>query len=156
MQFIPAFNIFAPIFDTGAALTVLEKIDHIGIAVRDLEQAAARYTILMAAPPQHVEEVAAQNVKVAMFEVGKSRLELLAATSPDSTIAKFLDKRGEGIHHICFKVADLDAMVARLRQEGMEILPGAGAAGAEGSRIAFLHPHSAAGVLIELVEKKTG
>lgn len=135
---------------------MLEKIDHVGIAVRDLKLATARYTILMAAPPQHVEEVAEQNVKVAMFEVGESRLELLAATSPDSTIAKFLDKRGEGIHHICFKVADLDAMVTRLRQEGMEILPDAGAPGAEGSRIAFLHPRSAAGVLIELVEKKTG
>lgn len=135
---------------------MLEKIDHVGIAVRDLEVATARYTILMAVPPQHVEEVAEQNVKVAMFKVGESRLELLAPTSPASTIAKFLDKRGEGIHHICFKVADLEATVARLRQEGMEILPDAGAIGAEESRIAFLHPRSAAGVLIELVEKKIG
>lgn len=135
---------------------MLEKIDHVGIAVRDLEQATARYAALLAAPPQRVEEVASQRVTVAMFEVGESRVELLAATSPDSIIAKFLQVRGEGIHHICFKVDDLDTTLARLRQEGLEVLPEAGALGAEGSRIAFLHPHSAAGVLIELVEKRTG
>lgn len=135
---------------------MLEKIDHVGIAVRNLEQATARYAALLAAPPQHVEEVASQRVTVAMFEVGESRVELLAATSPDSTIAKFLEARGEGIHHICFKVDDLDTTLARLRQEGLEVLPEAGTLGAEGSRIAFLHPHSAAGVLIELVEKRTG
>ncbi len=132
---------------------MLEKIDHLGIAVRDLEAAIARYAALTGAPPQLVEEVPAQHVKVAMFEVGASRVELLSATSPASALAKFLDQRGEGMHHVCFKVHNLEAALARLRQEGMEVLPGAGAAGAEGSRIAFLHPRSAAGVLIELVEK---
>ncbi len=133
---------------------MLEKIDHIGIAVRDWEQALARYAALTSRPPQHIEEVAAQKVKVAMFEVGESRVELLLPTAADSPIAKFLEKRGEGMHHVCFKVADLDEALARLATEGMEILPGAGGTGAESSRVAFLHPKSAAGVLIELVERK--
>lgn len=133
---------------------MLEKIDHIGIAVRDLEEAVRRYTLLLAAPPAHVEEVPSQQVKVAMFTVGASRVELLAATSPDSAIAKFLDKRGEGMHHLCFKVDDLAAALAHVQAGGLEVVPGAGAAGAGGSRVAFLHPRSAAGVLIELVEQK--
>ncbi|MEK7727080.1 MAG: methylmalonyl-CoA epimerase [candidate division KSB1 bacterium] len=132
---------------------MLEKIDHLGIAVRDWEAALARYTTLTGGPPQHIEEVPAQKVKVAMFEVGASRVELLLPTAPDSPIAKFIEKRGEGMHHICFKVADLDEALACLAAEGMEVLPGAGSTGAEGSRVAFLHPKSAAGVLIELVEK---
>lgn len=131
---------------------MLEKIDHIGIAVRDWDAAMARYVALTGAPPQHIEEVPAQKVKVAIFDVGESRVELLVPTADDSPIAKFLDKRGEGMHHICFKVSDLDHALQRLRNEGMEILPNAGA-GAEGNCVAFLHPKSAAGVLIELVEK---
>lgn len=131
---------------------MLEKIDHIGIAVRDWDTALARYTALTATPPQHLEEVPAQKVKIAMFEVGESRVELLAPLADDSPIAKFLEKRGEGMHHICFKVPNLDEALRRLRNEGMEILPNAGA-GAEGGRVAFLHPKSAAGVLIELVER---
>ena len=132
---------------------MLEKIDHLGIAVKNLESAIARYTALTGAPPQHVEEIPTQHVKVAMFQTGEARVELLSATSPESTIAKFLERRGEGMHHVCFKVHSLEEALARLRQEGMEILPGAGSAGAGGSRIAFLHPRSAAGVLIELVEQ---
>jgi methylmalonyl-CoA/ethylmalonyl-CoA epimerase len=132
---------------------MLEKIDHLGIAVRNLEEAAARYTALCGRGPDHVEEVAAQKVKVAMFAVGESRVELLMATSPDSPIAKFIDKRGEGMHHICFKVENLEAALARLRAEGMEIIPGAGGEGAGGSRVAFLHPKSSMGVLVELVEQ---
>ncbi len=132
---------------------MLEKIDHLGIAVRDWETAVARYTTLTAGPPQHIEEVPTQKVKVAMFEVGEARLELLSATAPDSPIAKFLEKRGEGMHHICFQVPNLEEALQHLLADGMEILPGAGGAGAQGRRVAFLHPKSAAGVLIELVEK---
>lgn len=132
---------------------MLEKIDHLGIAVTDLEQAIARYTALAGAPPRHVAEVPTQKVKVAMFDAGESRLELLQATASDSPIAKFILKRGEGMHHVCFQVPHLETALARLRSEGMEILPGAGSAGAEGGRIAFLHPRGANGVLIELVEK---
>jgi len=132
---------------------MLEKIDHIGVAVRDLESAVARYTVITGHPPERFEEVAEQKVRVAMFSVGESRIELLQATSPDSPIAKFIDKRGEGMHHVCFKVSDLKAALARLASEGMEILPGAGGVGADGSRVAFLRPKSGNGVLIELVER---
>lgn len=132
---------------------VLEKIDHLGIAVRDLDSAVARYAAITGHPPEHFEEVPEQKVRVAMFAVGESRIELLQATSPDSPIAKFIDKRGEGMHHVCFKVPDLQSALTRLSNEGMEILPGAGGVGAGESRVAFLHPKSGNGVLIELVER---
>jgi methylmalonyl-CoA epimerase len=131
---------------------MLEKIDHIGIAVRDLDAAIARYTALCDRGPDHLEEVTSQKVKVAMFNVGESRIELLMATAPESPIAKFIDKRGEGMHHVCFKVPNLNAALKRLEKSGMEIISGAGGEGAGGSRVAFLHPQSAMGVLIELVE----
>lgn len=130
----------------------IEKIDHLGIAVRDLESAIARYTALVGHGPEHLEEVGGQKVRIAMFAVGETRIELLQAAAPDSPIAKFIDKRGEGMHHVCFKVPDLKTALARLANEGMEVLSGAGSVGADGSRIAFLHPKCANGVLIELVE----
>ncbi|MDZ7363122.1 MAG: methylmalonyl-CoA epimerase [candidate division KSB1 bacterium] len=132
---------------------MLNKIDHIGIAVRDLDAAIARYTALCGQAPNHLEEVLSQKVNVAMFDVGESRVELLMATAPDSPIAKFIDKRGEGMHHICFKVANLEAALARMSAAGMEIIPGAGGEGAGGSRVAFLHPKSLMGVMVELVEQ---
>jgi len=132
---------------------MLDKIDHIGIAVRDLDAAIARYTALCGHAPHHLEEVASQKVKVAMFDVGESRVELLMATAPDSPVAKFIDKRGEGMHHICFKVANLEDALARLQTAGMEIIPNAGSPGGGGSRVAFLHPKSLMGVLVELVEQ---
>jgi len=132
---------------------MLDKIDHLGIAVRDLDEAIARYTALCGRGPDHLEEVASQKVQVAMFGVGESRVELLMATAPDSPIAKFIDKRGEGMHHICFKVANLEEALARLQTAGMEIIPGAGGEGVEGSRVAFLHPKSLMGVMVELVEQ---
>jgi methylmalonyl-CoA epimerase len=132
---------------------MLKKIDHIGIAVRDLDEAITRYTALCGHGPDHIEEVPSQKVKVAMFAVAESRIELLMATAPDSPIAKFIDKRGEGQHHICFKVTNLEEALARIEQAGMEIIPTASSQGAGGSRVAFLHPKSAMGVLVELVEK---
>ncbi|MCI0690717.1 methylmalonyl-CoA epimerase [candidate division KSB1 bacterium] len=131
---------------------MLEKIDHVGIAVRNLDEAIARYTALCGRGPDHLEEVASQKVKVAMFDVGESRVELLMATAPGSPIAKFIDKRGEGMHHICFKVPNLEEALARLGAAGMEIIPGAGGEGAGGTRVAFLHPKSLMGVMVELVE----
>lgn len=133
---------------------MLERIDHLGIAVRDLEEAVARYSALLGRSPERVEEVSSQKVRVAMFAVGGSSIELLQATSPDSPIAKFIEKRGEGMHHVCCSVPDLEAALHLLATEGMEVLPGAGCTGAEASRIAFLHPKSLHGVLVELVEHR--
>ncbi|MDZ7290053.1 MAG: methylmalonyl-CoA epimerase [candidate division KSB1 bacterium] len=132
---------------------MIEKIDHLGIAVRNLDEAIARYTVLCGKPPDHLEEVTSQQVKVAMFEIGESRLELLMATSPASPIAKFLDKRGEGMHHICFKVPNLQDALARMSAGGMEIISEVSSEGAGGSRVAFLHPKSLMGVMVELVER---
>ncbi len=131
---------------------MFEKIDHLGIAVRNLDEAIARYTSLCGRGPDHLEEVASQKVKVAMFDVGESRVELLMATAPDSPIAKFIAKRGEGMHHVCFKVSNLEEALARLSAAGMEIVPGTRGEGANGSRVAFLHPKSLMGVMVELVE----
>ena len=133
---------------------MLDKIDHVGIAVRNLAEAIAHYTTLCGRGPDHLEEVASQKVKVAMFSVGESRVELLMATAPDSPIAKFIDKRGEGMHHVCFKVANLEEALARMKNAGMEVVSGAGGEGAGGSRVAFLHPKSLMGVMVELVEQK--
>ena len=133
---------------------MLDKIDHVGIAVRNLAEAIARYTTLCGRGPDHLEEVASQKVKVAMFSVGESRVELLMATAPDSPIAKFIDKRGEGMHHVCFKVANLEEALARMKNAGMEVISDAGSEGAGGSRVAFLHPKSLMGVMVELVEQK--
>jgi methylmalonyl-CoA/ethylmalonyl-CoA epimerase len=134
---------------------MLEKIDHIGIAVRDLDEAIARYTALCGHGPDHLEEVASQKVKVAMFAVGESRVELLMATAPDSPIAKFIDQRGESMHHLCFKVPNLQQALARMQATEIEIISGAGGEGAAGSRVAFLHPKSLMGVMVELVEYPT-
>ncbi len=131
---------------------MLEKFDHIGIAVRNLDEAISRYTALCGRGPDHLEEVTAQKVKVAMFDVGESRIELLMATTPDSPIAKFIDKHGEGMHHICFKVPNLEEALARMGAAGMEIISGASGEGVGGSRVAFLHPKSLMGVMVELVE----
>jgi methylmalonyl-CoA/ethylmalonyl-CoA epimerase len=131
---------------------MLDKIDHVGIAVRNLDEAIAHYAALCGKAPDCLEEVPSQKVKVAMFTVGESRIELLMATAPDSPIAQFIDKRGEGQHHICFKVPNLEAALSRARNAGMEIISEASSEGAGGSRVAFLHPKSVMGVLIELVE----
>lgn len=131
---------------------MLERIDHLGIAVRDLEAATARYAVLVGHGPAHLEEVPSQKVRVAIFDVGGSRIELLQATAADSPIAKFVEKRGEGVHHVCLRVADLEAAITRLAGEGLEVLPGAGSSGANGTRVAFLHPKGTHGVLVELVE----
>lgn len=133
---------------------MLEKIDHIGIAVRDLEEAIARYTSLCGHGPDHLEEVASQKVKVALFAVGESRVELLMATTPDSPIAKFIDKRGEGMHHLCFKVPNLQQALARMQAAEIEIIPGVGDKGVAGSQVVFLHPKSLMGVMVELVEQQ--
>lgn len=125
-------------------------LDHIGIAVRSLD--AARIYQDMGLTIEHVETVASQGVRTAFLSVGDSNLELLEPTGPDSTVAKFIEKRGEGIHHLCFRVQDIDAHLERLKAQGYRLINEAPVPGAHGCRVAFLHPSAGNGVLIELSE----
>lgn len=127
------------------------KLDHIGIAVKSIE-AASLYRAL-GLTIDHVETVESQGVKTAFLSVGDSNLELLEPTGPGSPVAKFIEKRGEGIHHLCFRVKDIDAQVAALREQGFRLINESPVPGAHGCRVAFLHPAAANGVLIELSEK---
>lgn len=127
------------------------KIDHLGIAVKSLSEAQKIYRALgLDVSPEEV--VGHEKVRLVMVPVGESRLELLEATSPDSTIAKFIAKRGEGLHHVCLKVPDLAAAVQRLKNDGVKLVSDEIKTGAGGHRYVFVHPSSTNGVLLELVE----
>jgi len=126
------------------------KLDHIGIAVKSLD--AARIYEALGLTIDHVETVESQKVKTAFLSVGDSHIELLEPTGPDSTVAKFIEKRGEGIHHICLRVDDIDAHLQRLQAQGFRLINEAPVPGAHGCRVAFLHPAAGNGVLIELSE----
>lgn len=126
-------------------------LDHIAVAVFDIDTAATRY-LPLGASLTHREEVAGQGVEVAFLEVpGTTTIELVCPTRPDSPVARFLDRRGEALHHICFRVEDLDASLAAARAAGLRLIDEAPRQGAKNSRIAFLHPE-ATGILIELKE----
>jgi methylmalonyl-CoA epimerase len=127
------------------------QIDHLGIAVKSLASAKAIYEKLgmSVSPEETVEE---EKVRLVMVPVGESRLELLEATSEDSTIAKFIAKRGEGLHHVCMRVPDLVAAVGKLKKDGVRLVSDEIKTGAGGHRYVFVHPSSAGGVLLELVE----
>jgi methylmalonyl-CoA epimerase len=127
------------------------QIDHLGIAVKSLAAAKAIYEKLglSVSPEETVEQ---EQVRVVMIPVGESRVELLEATSEESTIAKFIAKRGEGLHHVCLKVPDLAAAVARLKKDGVRLVSEEVKSGAGGHRYVFVHPSSAGGVLLELVQ----
>lgn len=124
------------------------KLDHIGIAVRSLGSAKIYEDLGLSV--EHMETVETQRVKTAFLSVGDSNLELLEPTSPDSPIAKFIEKRGEGIHHICLRVDDIEAHLERLKAAGYRLINEAPVPGAHGCRVAFLHPSAGNGVLIEL------
>jgi methylmalonyl-CoA/ethylmalonyl-CoA epimerase len=126
-------------------------LDHIGIAVRSI--AEARVYRALGLDVDHVETVESQGVKTAFLSVGDSNLELLEPTSDNSPIGKFIAKRGEGIHHICLRVDDIDAHLERLKAEGYRLINETPVPGAHGCRVAFLHPAAGNGVLIELSEK---
>jgi methylmalonyl-CoA/ethylmalonyl-CoA epimerase len=128
------------------------KIDHLGVAVASIDDALAVYRAL-GMVEQKREVVPSQKVTAALLTVGESRIELLEPTSPDSPVARFLARRGEGLHHVCFAVADLDAALADLAAKGFRLIQPAGVPGADGKRVAFLHPEAGRGVLIELSEK---
>jgi methylmalonyl-CoA/ethylmalonyl-CoA epimerase len=126
-------------------------LDHIGIAVKSLD--AAKIYEALGLTIDHVETVATQGVKTAFLSAGDANLELLEPTSADSTVAKFIEKRGEGIHHICFRVDDIEAHLSRLKSLGYRVINESPVPGAHGCRVAFLHPAAGNGVLIELSEK---
>lgn len=127
-------------------------LDHVAIATPDLETGSAPYLALGLTPEGPDEEVASQGVRVRAFEVGETLIELLAPTRPDSPVAAFLTRRGPGLHHTAYRVADLEAEMARLGAAGARFLSQAPTPGRAGTRVAFLHPKWGAGTLIELVE----
>ncbi|MEZ7515601.1 methylmalonyl-CoA epimerase [Flavobacterium frigidarium] len=131
----------------------MNKIEHIGIAVKDLDVSNDLFEKLFGAPPYKSEAVASEGVMTSFFMNGPNKIELLAATNPDSPIAKFLEKKGEGIHHIAFDVDDIVAEIERLKGEGFVILNEVPKRGADNKIVAFLHPKSTNGVLIELCQE---
>ncbi len=131
----------------------MQKIEHIGIAVKDIEKGNAIYAKLLGVEPYKMEEVTSENVLTSFFKVGENKIELLASTTDDGTIAKYIDKRGEGIHHIAFAVEDIHAEMKRLRNEGFRLLNEHPKKGADNKLICFVHPKDANGVLVELCQE---
>lgn len=134
---------------------MIEKVDHIGIAVRDLKEAVAIYESILGLELAGYETVDEQKVRVAKMHGGPDCIELLEPSSADSPIAKFLEARGPGIHHICLRVDDIETTLARFKERGLRLIDEEPRIGAGGCRIAFVHPKSTGGVLIELSEKKS-
>ena len=131
---------------------MLKKIYHLGYAVEDIAAAANFYREHFGVRVGEPEEVEEQGIVATMFEVGESKIELVQPTHPDSPVGKFLAKRGEGFHHVAFQVDDLEATLKELKEKGVELIDETPRIGAGGSRMAFLHPRGALGVLTELVE----
>lgn len=130
----------------------MPRLDHIGIAVKSLD--AAKIYEALGLTIEHIETVETQGVRTAFLAAGDAMIELLEPSGPQSTVAKFIEKRGEGIHHICFRVDDIEAQLARLQQQGYRLINESPVPGAHGCRVAFLHPAAGNGVLIELSEKQ--
>lgn len=128
------------------------KINHLGIATKGIDDALKFWSDAVGLDNVHTEVVEDQKVRVAMLPIGESRIELLEPTTDDSPISKFLEKRGGGIHHIAVEVEDIDASLAKLKSQGMRLIDESPRIGAEGCLVAFVHPSSANGVLLELVQ----
>jgi len=131
---------------------MLTKINHIGIAVKSLEETLPFYRDNLGMEVRGIEEVAEQKVRVAMLQIGESMIELLEPTSEDSPIAKFMEKNAPGIHHVAYEVHDIEAAIARLTADGARMIDEKPRSGAHGTRIAFIHPKSSKGVLTELCQ----
>jgi methylmalonyl-CoA/ethylmalonyl-CoA epimerase len=131
----------------------MNKIDHIGIAVKDIKASGSLYERLLNTNIYKVEEVAAEQVKTAFLQSGPNKIELLEATDANSTIARFITKKGEGIHHIAFEVDDIVSEMARLKKEGFVLLSDEPKQGADNKLVCFVHPKSTGGVLVELVQE---
>jgi methylmalonyl-CoA/ethylmalonyl-CoA epimerase len=133
----------------------MNKIEHIGIAVRNLDEAIKTYTDLLGTDCYKLEAVESEGVKTAFFKVGESKIELLEASNENSPIAKFIEKKGEGIHHIAFDVTDIEVSMEELASKGFQLLNEKPKNGADNKLVAFFHPKTTNGVLIELCQEKT-
>lgn len=131
----------------------MNKIEHIGIAVGSLEEAIPRFEKILGTPCYKTEQVESEKVKTAFFKMGQSKIELLESTDPDGVIAKFITKRGEGIHHTAYEVDDIEKEMTRLQQEGFTLLNDKPKKGADNKWVCFLHPKDTNGVLIELCQE---
>lgn len=131
----------------------MKKIEHIGIAVKDLEKSNELFSSLFGKPHYKIEEVISEGVKTSFFKSGPNKIELLEATKSESPIAKFIEKKGEGIHHIAFAVDDIVSEIKRLQKEGFKVLNEVPKKGADNKLVAFLHPKTTNGVLIELCQE---
>ena len=130
------------------------KIEHIGIAVKNIEDSNKLFATLFNKPSYKMEEVESEGVKTSFFKIGESKIELLQATNDNSPIAKFIAKKGEGMHHIAFEVKNIESEIERLQKEGFKLIHNIPKLGADNKKIAFLHPKSTNGVLIELCQDK--
>lgn len=128
------------------------KLEHVGIAVKDLDAANDLYGSLLGKGPYKLEDVASEHVRTSFFQTGESKIELLEATSPESAIAKYIEKRGEGIHHIAFEVEDIHAEMERLKALGFQLLSDTPKHGADHKLVCFVHPKTTSGVLVELCQ----
>lgn len=128
-------------------------IEHIGIAVKNLDESIAYYEKVLGIPCYRIEEITDQKVKTAFFQVGQTKIELLESTAPEGPVGKFIEKRGEGIHHIAFAVEGIENALMEVKDKGVKLIDETPRPGAEGLNIAFLHPKSTFGVLTEFCEK---
>ncbi|MCR9226341.1 MAG: methylmalonyl-CoA epimerase [Flavobacteriaceae bacterium] len=131
----------------------MDKIEHIGIAVKDLKASNTLFEKLLGVPHYKTEEVVSEGVRTSFFRSGPNKIELLEATNPDSPIAKYLEKKGEGIHHVAFSVEDIVSEIDRLKGEGFVVLNEIPKKGADNKLVAFLHPKGTNGVLVELCQE---
>lgn len=132
----------------------LKKIEHIGIAVKDLEKSNLLFAALLGKEPYKTEEVKAEDVFVSFFKTGETKIELLQAVTENSAIARFIEKKGEGIHHLAFEVDDIKESMANLKKQGFQLLSDEPKEGADNKLICFLHPKNTNGVLIEICQEK--
>ena len=133
---------------------MFQKVEHVGVAVQDAEHAQALFTRLSGVSASKSEEVAREGVTTVFFQIGETQIELLEATKEESAIARFLSKKGEGIHHLAFLVDDIRAEMARVKAEGFQLLSEEPLAGADNKLICFLHPKSTLGILVELCQEE--
>jgi methylmalonyl-CoA/ethylmalonyl-CoA epimerase len=131
---------------------VFGRIDHIGVAVEDLDGAIELYRERFGMPEQHRETIEAFDVEAALFEIGEGHVELIRPLSPDSGVAKFIESNGPGLHHVAYQTDDIDSALEQVKAAGLELIDKEPRTGIRGSRVAFLHPRSTGGVLTELVE----